>query len=279
MIDSPVMRYFGGKFRLADWIASFFPPHRCYVEPFGGAASVMMTKPKSYAEVYNDLDQDIVNVFRVLRDPDLSARLIEVCRLTPFARAEFDLSYEPSEDPVEQARRTLFRAQSAFGSSGTAKSRTGFRSDSRREYQLSSHVWEQYPANIAAFCDRLSGVIIENRPALQVIEKHDGDDVLFYVDPPYMHSTRVMRNSRYQHEMAEEDHIELLKLLNTLKGMVVLSGYPSPIYQEHLKGWQLHTRESRASGHRGTVKRIEAVWLNPAAEAQQKQIRMFGGCE
>lgn len=277
MADSPVMRYFGGKFRIADWVASFFPPHRCYVEPFGGAASVLMTKPRSYAEVYNDLDKDIVNVFEVLRDPEQSERLVEMCRLTPFARDEFELSYEPSDDPVEQARRTLFRAQSAFGSSGTAKSRTGFRSDSRREWQLSSHVWERYPANIASFCQRLSGVIVENRPALKIIDQHDGTDVLFYVDPPYMHETRVMRNSRYQHELSEDEHIELLQALNQVKGMVVLSGYPSPVYEKHLEGWQLHTREARASGHRGTVKRTEAVWLNPAAEAQQLQMRMFGG--
>lgn len=274
-VTTPVMRYFGGKFRIAPWLIGFFPAHRCYVEPFGGAASVLMQKPRSYAEVYNDLSQDVVNVFRVLRDPDLAGQLVVLCRLTPFSRDEFELSFERADDPVEQARRTLFRAQSAFGSSGTARSRTGFRSNSTRDYQLSSHVWERYPANIASFCQRLSGVIVENRPALDIIEQHDSPDTLFYVDPPYLHSTRVMRNARYDFEMSEAQHVELLQALNEVEGMVVLSGYPNPVYEGLLEGWEIHTREARASGHRGTVHRTEAIWLNPQATGSQVQIPMF----
>jgi DNA adenine methylase len=274
-IKAPVMRYFGGKYRIADWIIGFFPEHRCYVEPFGGAASVLMNKPRSYAEVYNDLSKDLVNVFQVLRNPDQAQRLIEVCRLTPYAREEFELSYESTEDPVERARRTLFRAQAAFGSSGLARSRTGFRIDSERRYKLSSHVWESYPSNIASFCSRLSGVIIENRPAADVITKHDGPDTLFYVDPPYMHSTRVMRNARYDFEMTEDDHVELLQVLERVEGMVAISGYSNPLYEDFLKDWEMHSKPARASGHRGTVLRTEVLWLNPQAAEQRGQITMF----
>jgi len=106
----PVLRYHGGKWRLASWIISHFPPHRVYVEPFGGAASVLLRKPRSYAEVYNDMDGEIVNVFRVLRDPARARELERVLRLTPFAREEFELSYIRDEDPIEQARRTIVRA-------------------------------------------------------------------------------------------------------------------------------------------------------------------------
>lgn len=274
-VTTPVMRYFGGKFRIAPWLINFFPAHRCYVEPFGGAASVLMQKPRSYAEVYNDLSQDVVNVFRVLRDPDLAGQLVELCRLTPYSRDEFELSFEQADDPVEQARRTLFRSQAAFSNSGATRSRTGFRSNTTRDYQLSSHTWEKYPSRISSFCKRLSGVIIENRPALDVIAQHDSPDTLFYVDPPYLHSTRIMRNDRYDFEMIEEQHIELLQALNQVKGMVVLSGYPNPIYDGHLEGWELHTRETAASGQRGTVHRTEAIWLNPQATGEQVQIPMF----
>lgn len=274
-VTTPVMRYFGGKFRIAPWVLSFFPEHRCYVEPFGGAGSVLMQKERTYAEVYNDLSKDVVNVFRVLRDPELSDRLIELCRLTPYSREEFELTYEPTDDPIEQARRTLFRAQAAFGSSGTARSRTGFRIDSERRYKLSSHVWETYPSNIASFCKRLSGVIIENRPAIDVISQHDGPDTLFYVDPPYLHDTRVMRNARYDFEMTDQQHVELLAALNKVEGMVILSGYPNPLYEKLLSSWEIHTKSARASGHRGTVNRTEAIWLNKAAAGRQKQIPMF----
>src|SRR3546814_17290747 len=104
-VKSPVIRYHGGKFRLAPWVIQHFPPHRCYVEPFGGAAGVLIQKPRAYAEVYNDMDGDIVNLFRVLRSQGASAMLTEALALTPYARDEFDAAYEPTDDPVERARR------------------------------------------------------------------------------------------------------------------------------------------------------------------------------
>ena len=118
-------------------------------------------------------------------------------------------------------------------------------------------------------------MIIENRPAIDVIKKHDGPDTLFYVDPPYMHSTRVMRNARYDYEMSEEEHTELLHTLNGVEGMVILSGYPNPLYDRLLKGWTICTKPARASGHRGTVLRTEALWMNKAAACRQTQISMF----
>ena len=112
---SPALRYHGAKFRLARWVMQFFPDHRVYVEPFGGAAGVLLQKPRAYAEVYNDLDDDIANFFRVLRDPDQAEQLIQSLHLTPYARTEFDLSYEDCDQPVERARRTAVRAGMGFG--------------------------------------------------------------------------------------------------------------------------------------------------------------------
>ena len=166
-ISRPVMRYHGGKFRLAEWIMGFFPDHDTYVEPFGGAGSLLMRKPRSPAEVYNDLDDEVVNVFRVLRDPEQSDRLKELCALTPYARSEFRASYAMSTDPVEQARRTIFRAAAGFGSAGATKGRTGFRSYSKADRSVTPAVdWASYPDAIPAFCERLRGVIVESGDAM-----------------------------------------------------------------------------------------------------------------
>ena len=152
-IKNPVMRYHGGKFRLAPWVIGFFPEHHTYVEPFGGAAGVLMQKEPSQSDVYNDLDGDIVNVFRVLQDVELGAALMEKLRVTPFARAEFNLAFEQSTDPVEMARRTLIRSSMGFGSGGATKNRTGFRVDSYRSYGNGAQVWAKYPPLVQQFCN------------------------------------------------------------------------------------------------------------------------------
>ena len=279
MIDTPVMRYFGGKFRIADWIQSYFPPHTCYVEPFGGAASVLMQKPRSYSEVYNDMDGEIVNVFRVLRDPESAEQLAEACRVTPFARDEYALAQEPSSDPIEQARRTLFRAAAGFGSAAATKGSSGFRCDSKRNYALVSHVWARYPDNIAQFCQRLQGVIVENRPALDIIAQHDGAETLFYLDPPYIHDTRDMSNRYYRHEMSNDEHRELLGALMEIEGMAVLSGYPHEIYSDLLEqaGWRFVSRYARASAGKGTKVATEGLWINRPAARRGGQQSLFSG--
>lgn len=280
-IKRPVMRYHGGKFRLADWIMSFFPDHHhTYVEPFGGAASVLMCKPRSPAEVYNDLDADVVNVFRVLRDPSDAQRLRELCTLTPYARAEFIAAYDDgSDDPVEQARRTIFRAAAGFGSAGATKGRTGFRSYSRSDRSVTPAMdWASYPQAIQGFCERLFGVIIESGAALDVMARHDATDTLFYVDPPYLHATRMMDGSRaYRHEMSDQEHENLCNRLTDIQGFVVLSGYPNPMYDDVLLryGWQRFTQQSSISGYRGTTNRKECVWLNPRCIEQARQQSLF----
>ncbi|MEW8091288.1 MAG: DNA adenine methylase [Candidatus Thiodiazotropha endolucinida] len=270
------MRYHGGKFRLADWIISFFPEHYTYVEPFGGAAGVLLQKPRSMSEVYNDLDGDVVNVFRVLQDKDLADDLHRRLIVTPYARAEFDISYEPTDNPVERARRTLVRAHQGFGSAGATKHKTGFRIDSAREYGTAAHLWAKYPKQIAGFVERMQSVVIENKPAIDVIANHDRHNTLYFVDPPYLHSTRKMRpGGYYNHEMTDEDHIQLLDALNQVSGMVVLSGYDSEIYNDALSSWTRHTTSARISAGRGTATRTEVVWLNPACSQEQAQSSLF----
>lgn len=276
----PVMRYRGAKYRLAGWIQSFFPDHETYVEPFGGAAGVLMQKKRSYAEVYNDLDSEIVNVFRVLRDPEQCKALARALELTPYSRDEFTLSYQESSEAVEQARRTIVRAQMGFGSAGATKGSTGFRIDTARKYGTSSDLWLEYPKSLAAFCERLRGVVIENKCALEVIENHDRPSTLFFVDPPYVHTTRVIRGSRngpgqYRHELSDSDHEKLLEKLNQVEGMVILSGYESALYNDNLIGWEKRATRSRISAGRGTGVRKEVVWLNKACSRQQVQLELI----
>lgn len=275
-ITGPALRYHGGKYRLAGWILEHFPQHRCYVEAFGGAASVLLKKPRSYSEVYNDLDGEIVNFFRVLRDPQTCQQLIAALTMTPYARAEFELAYQMTDDPVEMARRVAVRAQMGFGSAGATKSTTGFRIDTKRPYNTAQHLWTRYPDNVAAVAERFSSVLIENRNALTVMQQHDSADTLHYVDPPYVWGTRVLRNRKgcYKHEMTDDQHVELLTGLNALKGMVVLSGYDSDLYNDLLSQlhWINYARSSRASAYRGTKMTWEMIWINPAcADALQSE--------
>lgn len=265
MITTPVIRYHGGKFRLASWILQHFPEHRVYVEPFGGAAGVLVQKPQSFAEVYNDLDGDIVNLFRVLQDPAQRDQLTQLLVLTPYARSEFELAFDETGDPVEQARRTIIRAEMGFGSAGATKGRTGFRIDTKREYATAQHIWARFPERIAAIGQRLSGVLIEQRPAIEVMAAHDTPDTLHFVDPPYMHGTRTIGSNRYyRHELTDDDHQQLLSTLKTLQGMVVLSGYPSSEYDTALMGWSHNSKTAACAAGRGAASRQECVWLNPA---------------
>lgn len=259
----PVLRYHGGKWRLAPWIIQHFPPHRVYVEPFGGAASVLMRKPRSYAEVYNDLDGEIVNLFRVLRS-DRADELVRLLRLTPVARAEFVLSYEPDDDPVEQARRTVVRSFMGFGSNAHKRA-TGFRSNSNRSYTTPAHDWRNYPDAMGAMIERLRGVTIECRDAREVIEQHDSPETLYYVDPPYPSGTRD-RGPDYAHEMTDDDHRALAHVLRSVQGMVVLSGYACDLYDVELyPDWHRVEKAALADGAR---KRTEVLWLNEAAASR-----------
>lgn len=261
----PIIRYHGGKWKLAPWIIQNLPPHHTYVEPYGGGGSVLLRKPRSYAEVYNDLDQEVVNLFTMARDR--GAELRRALELTPFARVEFDLSYQPSADPLEQARRTVVRAFQGFGSAAATGERSGFRSTSARSGTTPAHDWRNYPEAFASIIDRLRGVVIENRDALAVIEHHDRPGTLHYVDPPYVHSTRAPGNPHckkgYRFEMSDDQHVALAGVLRSLRGMVVLSGYPSPLYEKLYADWTQVERPAMADGARP---RTECLWLNVAAE-------------
>jgi len=260
MITRPIVRYHGGKWRLAPWIISHFPAHRVYVEPFGGGGSVLLRKPRSYAEIYNDLDGDIVNLFRVARDD--GERLALACELTPFSRAEFEESYLPADDPLERARRTLVRGYMGFGSAASTFQVSGFRAKSQRSNTTGAHDWMNYPDCLRQIIQRLRGVVIECRDAVECMRQHDSPQTLYYVDPPYVHSTRQLRtrSPAYRYEMTDEQHEKLAGNLRDLAGMVVVSGYRCDLYDRLYAGWQRIDRAAYADGARP---RVESLWLSP----------------
>lgn len=266
----PILRYHGGKWLLAPWIISHFPEHRIYVEPFGGAASVLLQKKRSYAEVYNDLDGEIVNLFRVVRDRGEELR--GLLYLTPYSRDDYKLSFEQSTDPVEQARRTVIRSFMGFGSNALNRNiKSGFRSNSNRSGTTPAHDWTNYPDKLEFIIERLKGVIIENRPAVELIQPHDSEKTLFYLDPPYLPETRSTNTDTkgYTHEMTTEDHIILADAIKNIQGYVVLSGYDNELYRDLYQGWTQITRKALADGARP---REECLWISPNTPIPQMDL-------
>jgi len=264
----PALRYHGGKWRLAPWIIQHFPPHRVYVEPYGGAASVLLRKPRSYAEVYNDVWDEVVNLFRVLRDDALAADLAKALHLTPFSRTEFRQAQLRCDDPTERARRLVIRSFQGHGSMATVEGNsTGFRCDTMRSRTHPCADWRNYPPNVWLLTDRLRGVVIENMTALETISRYDYPETLLFVDPPYPSDTRGS-TSKYEHEMTDDDHRALAACLHQVKGMVVLCGYPCDLYDcELYKRWWRTDRQALAD--KG-AKRTEVLWLNAAAARSQQ---------
>lgn len=275
----PILRYHGGKWMLAPWIISSFPPHRVYVEPFGGGGSVLLRKPRSYGEIYNDLDGEVVNLFRVVREQGDELR--RVLEMTPFARDEFSESFEICTCALEMARRTVIRSFMGFGSNSLNRTiKSGFRSNSNRSGTTPAHDWQNWPGHMGEYIERLRGVVIENRDATEVIARHDSAETLIYADPPYVHDTRMTTTQHgahgYRHEMTDDQHRQLATTLRGLAGMVVLSGYGCPLYDELYPDWQRVERPALADGARP---RVEVLWLNAACSRALRdsvaQERMF----
>ena len=219
---------------------------------------MLLRKSRSYSEVYNDLSDEVVTLFRVLRS-DRALELVEAVRRTPYSRVEFEGAYERNGDPVERARRMIVRSFMGFSTAGMNRpSQTGFRSNSNRSHTTPAHDWANYPPALAAIVARLAGVVVENRPAIEVLRQHDSASTLHYVDPPYVPGTR-RENGAYDHEMDEAGHVALLEVLDRLEGAVALSGYQHPLYANRLAGWRAVERRALADGARP---RREVLWLN-----------------
>ena len=208
-----IIRYPGSKWAIAEWIISHFPEgyeRMVYLEPFTGSGAVFFNKRPGAVETINDLDGDIVNLFRVLRER--SEDLKRALELTPYSREEYDRSFEPCEDSLEQARRYMVRTTQAIGAKLDGK--CGWRNHKQMKIGGTACKWGGITATIDEVASRLRGntthlVQIEHMDALRMIERYDNPDVLMYLDPPYVRSTR--RSGRlYNHEMTDDDHMRML---------------------------------------------------------------------
>ena len=227
---APALRYHGAKWKIAPWIIKHFPPHTTYVEVFGGSAGVLLRKPSSPVEVFNDLDGEVVNFFRVLREqPEALARAVA---FTPYARAELDAAWEPTDDPLEAARRFAVRSWMSIGGP-TAQWKTGFRYR-RADPSQPWLQWNRLPEILVATARRLKSVIIEQADYPRILRRYDTSNTLFYCDPPYLGDTRSRWGkfrAAYRFEFTDADHVALAEALHQVRGMVVLSGYAHPLYE------------------------------------------------
>ncbi|MEU5668973.1 DNA adenine methylase [Micromonospora sp. NPDC047753] len=273
----PPFAYFGGKTMIAERITPLLPPHSHYVEPYCGSLSVLLAKPPAKMETVNDLDHELMTWWRVLRDrPEDLAR---ACALTPHSRAEYMAARERGlEDELEVARRVWVMLSQGRGLT-LREGKTGWK---HYVYPTGSSVGmpgylEAYVERIAAAAARLSSVSLECMPALDLIAKYGAEpDVLLYVDPPYLGTTRDHRNN-YRHEMkADVDHRELAEALHACKAAVVLSGYASDLYDRELyAGWDRHTMAAFTGNSGGDGKRMEVLWSNRPLGAQPSLLDAF----
>lgn len=247
-----VLKYPGAKNRLAPWICGYIPEHKVYLEPFAGSLSVFFNKPRSHIETVNDIHDEVVNYFTVLRDS--SKELQRLIGLTPYSRSEYEKAYEETDDNIERARRFCVRCWMGFGCANLYKN--GFRSGQQTHSPNPAKAWAELPKTMVLATERLKGVQIENLPAIELIKRYDTKDIFIYADPPYLHETR--KNYLYKYEMSDKEHKELLQILVNHPGKVLLSGYDNKMYNEILCGWKKVQKKTRAE--KGL--RIETLWMN-----------------
>lgn len=250
-----LLNYPGAKWGLAKEIVALMPKHRTYLEPFFGSGAVFFTKEPSCIETINDLDGDIVNFFRVMRDrPEELARMIA---MTPYAREAFnDAHRDKGTDPLDRAYRFAIRSRMGHGFKTYTK--TGFKTDIAGRagaYALSN--WVRMPRQVLELAERLKQAQIEQRPAVDLIRRYNDEKVLIYADPPYLMETRG--GQQYNFEMSEQDHMDLLEALKEHKGPVMLSGYASEMYDRELEGW---IRVCRTTYNQKKDLRTEVLWCN-----------------
>ena len=251
-----VLKYPGSKWRIAQQIVAQIPQHHSYVEPYFGSGAVFFHKKPSNIETINDLDDDVVNLFRIIRENPKP--LIKAIELTPFSRTEYEEAYsqEPDTDSIERARKFLIRCWQGHGFRTTGEI-VGWKNDVQgREAAYAVRHWYHLPQWISVVVERLREVQIEHRPALEVIKRFNNEKVFIYADPPYVLSTRCRKN--YNHEMTDNDHIELLQALIQHKGTAIISGYECDMYNDLLRGWgKMHFQTLDQLSQ----KRIETIWI------------------
>lgn len=263
-----LLKYPGAKNRIAGWICGYIPEHDVYVEPYAGSLAVLFNKAPCHIETVNDLHEEVVNYFRVLRDN--AEALQRLIRITPYSRKEYENAFEETDSDIERARRFCVRCWMGFGCSNLYKN--GFKSGQQTHSPNPARAWASLSDVMEAASERLRNVQIECLPALELIKRYNTEDVFMYVDPPYLHGTR--KNYLYKHEMQNKEHEELLKVLTKHPGRILLSGYENEMYNDYLSGWNKAYKNTRAENG---LARTEILWMN--YDAEQGQMTLFGGIQ
>lgn len=250
------MKYPGSKWSISDWIISFFPEHHSYLEPFFGSGAVLFNKPRSNIETVNDLDGNVVNLFRWIKDDP--ERLAHEVYYTPYARQVYEESFNRiPKNSLYKAVNFYIRLNMGHGFR-TNGEKVGWKNDVQgREKAYAAQDWTKIPDKIMQAAERLRGVQIECRPAVDVIQRFNFPNVLIYADPPYVLSTR--HGKQYQCEMDDRAQNDLLDVLLAHKGHVLLSGYDSELYNDRLAGWH---REETICYSQVCSKKREVLWMN-----------------
>lgn len=259
-VIKPPVPYAGGKQRLASRIIRHLPPHRHWVEPYCGGLSVLLRKERSVHETVNDVNEDIMTFWRVLRDsPD---DLVRACMLTPHSRAEAEAALDRPDNlsEVERARRVWVRLTQGRGGQLL---RTGWRHFQNPNTTMGMPDYlAAYTGRMVEAAQRLAGVSLECRPALDIIGtygRHEG--VLLYLDPPYVRGARRGDSAMYADEMTEQDHRDMLNAVVGVPALVAISGYRNPLYDDALEGWDRFDMRANTGAHGPAT---ESLWVSPA---------------
>ena len=256
--------YYGGKYSHLDWLLPLLPKTRHYCEPFGGSAAILLNRDPSPIETYNDIDGEVVNFFKVLRNQ--SDDLIKAIALTPFSREEFKIAISSKSEEMtelERARRFFVRArQVRTGLAQTASSGRWAHCVLTSRAGMAGAVsrWLGSVDRLPEIAQRLLRVQIENCPAINVIQRYDSKETLFYCDPPYPHSSRGDSNA-YGYEMNDDEHRQLAKVLHEVEGRVALSSYRCRLMEELYGDWYC-IEEQTKNCHSVKSPRIETLWVN-----------------
>ncbi len=257
------LKWHGGKHYLAERIIDLMPEHLHYVEPFFGGGSVLLNKaPEGVSEVVNDVHHELTNFWRTLQDEEAFAKFMRIVDAVPFSQVEWNDSHEQVDDPIRQAVHFFIRCRQSRAGKFDAFA-TLSRNRTRRQMNEQVSSWQTAVEGLPAVAARLKRVVVLCQDAAKVVNSQDGDNTLFYLDPPYLHETRVT-TADYDHEMTTEQHAALLDTLVNCKGKVLLSGYPNELYDSRLKDWKTFDIkiDNKASSAKNKPLMTERIWMN-----------------